>query len=485
MWVTQSILNSVMSSLLSFDKDLNLQPALAESYTISPDNLIYTFKLRKDVKWHDGHAFSAQDVVATWKVIMDPKFAAIDQSGWNKISSIETPDDYTVIMKTSETYAPFLAFVAGTWRISPKHLIDKGVDSFKQEFGRHPIGTGPFKFAKWESRQFMLLERNPDYFGGSPKLDNIRIKFVPDTNTLLLQLQTGEVQMTDNLGATEYESIKQLTDSRIELTSGNTWTHIDLKNIDFLMDKRVRQALDYATPRQEIVNQLFKGLAIVASGDQSPATQFTNPNIVPRPLDLNKAASLLKEAGFTKNANGVLEKDGKPLRIEYFVATGYRPAKLAQQVVAASWRKLGVDVVESEQDPNIWVTADGMYYKKAMTASHYDFTNLIDPDNLFYWHSQYTPKEPGGIGGNYPAVFNPYEKQAQFDELTTSAAREMVTEKRKQLYWQIEDLIHEEVPAILLYWSKHIYVAPKNLTGFEPNGVLPLMANSETWAWSN
>jgi len=485
LWVTQQILNGVMNSLLIYDRNLTLQPGLAESYVVSDDGLTYTFKLRQGVKWHDGQPFTAQDVVATWKVIMDPKSGSIDQSGWSKIVSMDTPDDHTVVMKTSEVYAPFLSFVAGTWRISPKHLIDKGVDSFKQEFGRNPIGTGPFKLVKWEAGQYMLLEKNTDYFGGSPKLDRIQIKFIPDTNTLLVQLRTGEVQMTDATAATEYEAVTQLPNNKVILTDGNSWSHIDLQNIDFLMDKRVRQALDYATPRDLIVEELLNGLATVAVGDQSPATPYLNPNLKPRPYDLDKAAELLKEAGFTKNAAGILEKGGKPLKIEHWIGNGFQQVRLVQQVVVASWRKLGVYVETTEQDPAIWATASGMFYKKAMTAGEYDWANLIDPDNMFYWHSSYIPKEPGGIGGNYPAVFNLYEKQALIDQLTADANRTIDPEKRKQVYWDIQDVLHEEVPVIFLYWSKRIYVTPKNMTGFDPNGALPLLLGSEKWDLSN
>jgi len=482
LFTSNKVLWGVMDTLLRFDKTFVLGPGLAESYVVSDDGLSYTFKLRKGVMWHDGQPFTAADVVATWKVIMDPNFGAFNPLGWDKIESIQTPDDYTVVVKLSEQFAPFLAWVAGNTLISPKHLIDKGVDSFKQEFGRQPIGTGPFKLVKWTSGQSIALEKNAAYWGGVPKLDAIVLKIVPDTNTLLTQLKTGEVQLTDGLGALEYEAVKSLPNNTTLVLTGNNWQHIDLKNISFLMDKRVRQALDYATPREDIVNQLLHGLAEVATSDQAPTTFFFNPNVKARPYDLDKATALFEEAGFAKNANGVWEKDGKSLKIEYWVPSGDATAKLVQQVVAASWRKAGVDVDSREEAmSSIW-GPDGFQFTQAMTAGQYDWFTPPDPDDMFFWHSKFIPSTPTSAGGNVIAYFNKLDAQDEFDALTAAGATEVNPEKRKAIYWQVQDLLHEEVPVIFLYWGKRIFVLPKQLRGFEPIAALPLLYGSEKWS---
>lgn len=474
------VMYGVFDPLVNFDKDLNLIPGLAESWSVSSDGLIYTFKLRKGVKWHDGQPFTAADVVATWKVVMDPKFGAFFTSGFDKITAIDTPDDYTAVMKTSEPYAPFLNFVGGAL-ISPKHLIDKGVESFKQEFGRRPIGTGPMKFVQWDSAQQIVLEKNPDYFLGAPKIDKIIFKIVPDTNTLVNQLTTGEIQMTDALGATEYEVVKKLPNSVTQLLTGVNYMHIDLKNVDHLKDKRVRQALDYATPKQQIVDQVLNGLAQVAVADQSPISPFYNPAIQPRPYDLDKAAALLTEAGFAKNSSGIWEKGGAPLKVEYWITSGDHTASVVGQAVTGSWRKLGVDVVERQFDIRNFATASSFFFQKQMTAGQYEwFLFPSEPDDKFFWHSDFIPKEPGGSGGHVTAFFNKLEQQTEFDKLTDAGARELDPTKRKAIYGQIQALLHEEVPTIFLYWDKRIFVAPKNLH-YETNGAVPLLFNVSTW----
>lgn len=478
------VLSGIMEGLMDFDANQILQPQLAESYTVSDDGLTYTFNLRRGVRWHDGQPFTAADVVATWKIIMDPDFAAFSQLGWDKITDIETPDEYTVVMKTAEKYAPFLTYVASSF-ISPKHWIDKGIDSFKQEFGRRPIGTGPFKLSRWETGQFIELAKFEDYWGGAPKLDKITIKIVPDDNTLMVQLTTGEVQLSDAVSAARIEEARRLPNSVVLTREGLEWTHMDLKNIGFLMDKRVRQALDYATPKQQIVDTLLGGLATIGIGDQAPGTPYFNPNIQPRPYDLAAAAKLLEEAGFKKNAQGILEKDGQPLVIEHWIVAGDQLTRQIQQVIAASWRQLGIDVQEREEDiKTIW-GPNGYQFTQAMTAAMYSWTNSNDPDNMFYWHSSQIPSDPTGTGGNLPAYFNRYEQQAKFDELTAAGASEIDPEKRKQIYWQIQELLHEDVPVIFMYWPQRLYVAPKNLTGFNPNTYNFLLWDAERWAFAD
>jgi peptide/nickel transport system substrate-binding protein len=479
-----NVLSGVMEGLLDYDTEQKQQPRLAESYTVSDDGLTYTFKLRQGVKWHDGQPFTSADVKATWEIIMNPDFAAYSQLGWDQITALETPDDFTVVMTTGEKYAPFLTYVGGT-PIAPKHEIDKGIDPFKQEFGRKPIGTGPFKVASWETAQAITLEANKDYWGNTPKLDKIVMKIVPDTNTLMVQLRTGEVQLTDAVPSIQYPEAQKLENSVVTLRDGTEWTHMDLKYIGFLTDKRVRQALDYATPKQQIVDQLLNGLATVGFGDQAPGTPWINPNLQSRPYDLEAAAKLLEEAGFTKNANGNLEKDGQPLIIEHWIPSGDEGTKRVQQVIAASWRKLGIQVDERDEDiKSIW-GPNGYQFTDKLTAGQYSWTNGNDPDSMFYWHSSQIPADPTGTGGNLLAYFQKFDFQDEIDRLTEQAAAETNFEKRQQLYWQAQELLHEQAPVVFMYWGKRIYTAPKNLTGFKPNSFNYLLWDAQDWAFAN
>lgn len=480
--VTSSNVNSaILESLLTYSDKGEIGPKLAESYSISEDGLTYTFKLRKGVKWHDGQPFTAADVVASWKIIMDEKFAAFQTLGWDKITKIDTPDDFTVVMQTKEKFAPFLTYV-GAGTITPKHLIDKGADTFKQEYGRNPIGTGPYKFIKWESAQYIDLEKNADYWGGAPKLDKIRIKLIPDDNTLMVQLGTGEVQMA-SVAPVHYVEAQKLPNSNVILNNSNSWNHLDLKMIDHLLDPKVRQALDFATPRQQIVDKILNGLGVVAVADQLPETPYFNPNLTARPYDLDKAAALLNEAGFKKNADGILEKDGKPLAIEIWIISGGQQDKQKQQVIAASWRKLGIKVDEREEDIKSIFGPNGYQFTQKMTAGMYSWFNGNDPDDMFYWHSSQIPKDPTGSGGNVQAYFNKFNFQDEIDKLTEAGAKEVDPIKRKEIYIKAQEVLQREVPVLFLYWDKSINVAPKNIVNFKPNPFTYTFWNVTEWAF--
>ncbi len=481
--ITSDVLTAVMEGLLTYNDKGELVPQLAESYAVSEDGLTYTFKLRKGVIWHDGKPFTAADVKATWQIIMNPDFAAWQTLGWDKITDIETPDDLTVVMKTTEKYAPFLAYV-GTGAISPKHKIDLGWEKFKQEFGRSVVGTGPYKFVKWESGQFIEIAKNTEYWGGVPNLDSIKLKIIPDSNTRMVQLGTGEVQVVDGLSANQYEEAKKLPNTQVILTTGRGWNHLDLKFVDFIMDTRVRQALDYATPRQQIVDSLLNGLGDVAVADISPISPFFNPEVTARAYDLDKAAKLMEEAGLKKNVAGFLEKDGKQFDLEYWIISGEQQGKRVQQVIAASWRKLGVNVTEHEEDISSIFGPNGYQFNKKMTAGMYSWFNGNDPDDMFYWHSSQIPKEPTGSGGNTVGYFNQFSFQKEIDDLTAAAAQEVDVAKRKALHFKIQELLQKEVPVIFLYWAKNIAVAPKNLANFKPNPFNYIMWNVKDWGFT-
>jgi peptide/nickel transport system substrate-binding protein len=478
---TFEALTAVMEGLISYNEKGEIVPQLAESYSVSEDGLSYTFKLRKGVTWHDGKPFTSADVKATWEIIMNPDFAAWSTLGWEKIESLETPDDLTVVMKTAEKYAPFMAYV-GAGVISPKHVIDGGWEKFKEAFNRSVIGTGPYKLVKWESGQFIELAKNETYWGGTPNLDSIRIKIVPDSNTRMVQLGTGELQVS-SVSAEQYEEAKKLPNSQVLLTNGNAWNHLDLKYVDFIMDTRVRQALDYATPRQQIVDSLLSGLADVAVADISPISPYFNPEVKHREYDLDKAAKLIEEAGLKKNAAGFLEKDGKQFDLEFWIISGEQQSKRVQQVIAASWRKLGVNVTEHEEDISSIFGPNGYQFNKKMTAGMYSWFNGNDPDDMFYWHSSQIPKEPTGSGGNTVGYFNQFSFQKEIDDLTAAAAQEVDVTKRKALHFQIQELLQKEVPVIFLYWAKSISVAPKNLANFKPTPFAYTMWNVKEWGF--
>ncbi|MER3485901.1 MAG: hypothetical protein C4345_07980, partial [Chloroflexota bacterium] len=506
-WLSQLVTGSdvycgIVETLFKYDSTQTLQPALAESVEISPDGLTYTFKLRPNVTFHNGDPFSGRDIVECWKMIMNPDFGAFSQLGWNKITDITLADnDLTVTMKTSEAYAPFISYICDNGsNICPASAMAKGIDNFKQEFGRAPIGTGPMKFVEWRAKEQITLERNEQYWGEKPRLERVIYRIVPDDNTQLVQLRTGEIQYCASsgaLGALRVDEALGIEGVTVYEHLTMAWSHLDLKHIDFLRITKVRQALDYATPKEQIINQLLKGRVVPSVVDQAPGTWAFNPNIQPRPFDPEMAKQLLREAGLSEEDGGWsgptpapskeidpnIDRNGpvKKFEMELWGISGDSQSQQIIQVIAAAWNSIGIKTEAKFEDVSTIWGPEGYQFTDKMTACLYSWFNANDPDDMFYWHSSQIPSTPTGSGGNLPAYFFPYNFQAQIDDLTSRAAKETDQEKRKELYWQIQELLHEEVPVIFIYWGKAFPVVANNVGGVWPSAFNRLLWNVNQW----
>lgn len=503
-WLSQLVTGSdvycgIVEPLMKYDSNQQLVPCLAEGFTISDDGLTYTYTLRQGVTFHNGDAFTGQDVIDSWKMVMDENFAAFNTLGWDKITDITSPDAATLVVVTSEPFAPFISYMSDNGsNIAPSKELAKGADTFKQEFGRAPIGTGPFSFVEWKAKEQIVLAANPNYWGGKPILDEIIYRIVPDDNTLLVQLQTGEINLSSSSGAIGALRVDEaLGFDTINVYEHPTlaWSHLDLKHVDFLRMTKVRQALDFATPSQLIIDQLLKGRATPSVADQAPGTWAFNPNITPRPYDLEQAKALLIEAGLTEddgwsgptpapdtddpNAPGT--GPVKKFEMEIWGIAGDTQSQQICQVIAQSWNELGVKTEAKFEDVSTIWGPEGYQFTDKMTACLYSWFNSNDPDDMFYWHSDQIPDSPTGSGGNLLAYFHPFNFQAEIDDLTSRAALETDQEKRKELYFQIQELLHEEVPAIFIYWSNQFPAIGKNVGGVWPSAFNRLLWNANQW----
>jgi peptide/nickel transport system substrate-binding protein len=498
-YITQLVTSSdvvygILDGLHTYDSKEQLIPRLAESFEISDDGLTYSFTLRDGVKFHNGDTFSGEDVIACWKIIMNPDFGAFNQNGWDKIKDIKV-DGNQLVMTTSEVYAPFMSYVADT-RIAPKSAIDAGVDSFKQDYGRAPIGTGPFKFVEWKAKDQIVVDKFADYWGEPAHLDRIIYRIVPDDNTQIVQLRTGEIQLVGSAGAlgpSRVDEALQIEGITLLEHATQAWNHIDLKQWDHLRMTKVRQALDFATPSKDIVEKLLKGRALPSVADQAPGSWAFDPDIQPRPYDLEQAKALLAEAGLTPGADGVLQGpvptddpnvgDGevKPLDIELWFVSGSTDSERICQVVGQSWNSIGVKTTVKNQDVSTIWGPEGYQFSERMTGCLYSWYNGNDPTDTFYWHSSQIPDSPTGTGGNLPAYFHTYSFQDEIDRLTTEGDSTTDQEERKKIYAQIQELLHEEVPVIFIYWQKAYPAVAKNIGGFWPSAFNYLLWNANEW----
>ncbi|SMC74550.1 peptide ABC transporter substrate-binding protein [Sporomusa malonica] len=441
---------------------------------VSPDGLTVTYRLRPGVMWHDGTPFTAEDVKFTWQLIMNRKVNIVSRDGYDRISSIDTPDKQTVIVKFREYYAPYLTLFT---TILPKHKLESAGDINKASFNRAPIGTGPFKFKEWQIAEAITFEANPGYYRGKPRLDSIVYKVIPDPNLLLTQLKAGEVDIVSSIGFSYLDQVKAIDGMRTVITSTMVWEHMDF-NLDnpLFQDVRVRKAITSTIDRQAIVSSVLKGAASPAYGDQSPLSWAYNPMQQPPARDINAARDLLAQAGWQPGPDGVLTKDNKKLAFSLATPTGNKQREQTAQKIAEQLKEIGILVEVRPIDAPLFFS-DVLKNRRFETAV-YAWVAGVDPDNLNLWHSRKIPSRANAYDGqNYPGWRN-----QEVDKLIELGVRTIDITARKDIYFRIQDFIREDCPVVPLYFRGNIDVVKVSVTNYQPNPT-PSGNLWNAWQW--
>ncbi|MBE4908524.1 hypothetical protein IMZ08_10695 [Bacillus luteolus] len=485
-WATTSdtnVTHMVFDSLVIPDEELKMVGRLAENWTVSDDGKTYTFNLKKDVKWHDGQPFTAEDVEFTFTSLADSTYdagaywrvdpivgAAEYKAGTaDKVAGIEVVDEHTIKFTTKESFAPFISglFIG----VLPKHILgDVSPGEWeKHESNRAPIGTGPFKFVKWETGQYIELEANKDYFDGPPNLDKVIVRF-GDANTMLASVLSKDVDITSvpiaetpSVSTLDYASLVNQTSLSVYYVGFNA------KN-DHFKEPKVRQALAHAVNKQAIVGSILGEYGKVAD-DIFPSNHWShNPNLPIYDFDTSKSDALLQEAGYQKNGNGIYEKDGKELSFLMEVPTGTKEREKSAVLLKQMWESMGVKMeIRSLDFPTLVTkllpkTDDGK--QREVTKDDYDayilgFGVEADPDEYrSYFGSAYMP--PNGynfVGYSDPLV----------DELLEKQTTEVDFEKRQQLIWEVGKKLAEDEIWIPLYEQVSPFVVNNRVQGFAPD----------------
>ena len=459
---SHEVAGMMFNGLVKYDTDLGVIGDLAESWEITSGGLTITFHLRKGVKWTDGVEFTAEDVKFGFDTITDKKTPTAYSEDFLQVKKAEVVDKYTFKVTYDKPFAPALTSWGGLV-ILPKHLLD-GKDITKTEFGRDPVGLGPYKLTKWVTGQELLLDSNHDYFEGRPYIDRFIYRIIPDQATMFLELQTGGV---DKMGLTPIQYTKQ-TDNDFFRNNFQkfrypqfvyTYMGFNLRH-PFFKDKRVRQAIAYAIDKSEIVDVVLFGLGSPATGPYVPNTWPYNPNVKEYTYDPEKAKQLLTEAGWKLNNKGIMEKDGRPF--EFTIRTNMGNTLRMNTATIIQWRlaKVGIRVkIEAIE----WSTFVNQFIdKRRFEAVILGWSIGLDPDQYDIWYSGKTKeKEFNFVGYNNPEV----------DALLEKGRRTYDVAERKKAYFRIQEILADELPYIFLYVPDATQIVHARFKGIKPSPI--------------
>ena len=450
------------------------QPILVEAPPeVSEDHLTYTFTTREGIKWHDGQPFTPEDVLFTFKAAMCPLVdSAPVRSYLTELKDIQV-NGRTIRFFLSKASVFNVINLANTLAIIPKHVFDAGglldavtykdiigpkgttdpnIKKFAEQFNNHPasrapIGTGPYKFEKWDTGREIVLKRNDDYWRAKPYLDKIIIRIIQDYPAALTALKAGEIDLQPRLLPIQYAQQtsgaafdQQFVKAKYSIPS---YYYIGWnEDRPFFKDKRVRQAMTMLVDRQQMIQAIRFGLGSVAASHFNPASKQFNPNIKPWPYDPKRAVELLEEAGWIDHdGDGIRDKDGVKFSFEF---QGYNGSTILPQlmpIVREEFRKVGIEMKERIIEFNV-LTQNLKEHRFDVASLGWTADLTQDPYQI--WHSSATNK-----GSNFVNFRNP-----ESDRLLEQARLEFDDEKRKQIYWRWQELIHEEQPYTFLFYTE-------------------------------
>lgn len=435
---------NVYSSLLRFDKDMNLVPELAEKWEISPDNLTYTFHLRQGVKFHTGRPFIAKDVQYSLMRILDKATGSPNSWAFDAIDRIETPDDATAVIVLKQPYAPLLPHLAE----QVAAMVPEEEVKIDGDLQKKMVGTGPFKFVEWTPGTSLKLERNPDYWEeGLPYLDGIAFQPIPDDTARSTALRTGTVDVIEYVPQKDVPILEQ--DSNISLVGGlrSSYGYVGFNTARKPFDNiKVRQAFNWAVDPQEVVDVAAFGLGDPLNGG-GPIPKFDwayAADLHVYKKDLDKAKQLMKEAGYPDGFKATIKGGAQ---YDWIIKTA---ESVAEQV-----KPLGVELEVVRQEWGLHL--DEVFTKKDFDAVALGWIGFVDPDDYMYgqFHS--------GQAWNYVGLNDP-----EVDRLLDEGRSVLDQEQRKKIYHDLQARLLELAPYIFLY-TQHQYEGLQTyVQGFEP-----------------
>lgn len=443
---------------------------------ISNAGRTYTYHLRGGVLWHDGVPLTARDVAFSWRAIMSPRNNVLHREGYEEVTSIATPDDRTVVVHLRRRYPPFVTqffttLQEGAKPIVPAHLLEHSPSLTDGPFNAHPIGSGPFRFVRWDRGSAIVLERNDRYFKGRPKLDRVELEIVPDENTLMTLMRTHAVDLPVSTSQLTWDRLRAVAGLRVRLDPWNSELLLALDDArPALREIAVRQAIAAAIDYRAIIHKLTYDSAQIATDVVAPG--FTGyAHNAPYAYDPPHARKLLDAAGWRANPDGARSKNGVPLDLLMVVASkGSGPLYAVQ--LQRMLHDVGITVTIKTYPYKGVYAYDGPIVTGRYDLAVYGNTLPYDPDRTSTLTcDQFTPKGMNEFRFCDPALDALERQGLDTDDLLL----------RSSYYSEAGRRIHADVPYIPLFLQRRPAVMNDDLRGYDPSPAAAPWWNAWTW----
>jgi len=452
-------------------------PGLAESWEISADGLSYTFTLRQDVTFHDGTPLNAESVKATYDRMIDPATKSLQIARLGPYDRSEVVSEFVVRIYLTEPFAPLLSSMS---EVALAPISPAAVEALGDGFARTPVSTGPFKVKEWPDETTLIFERNPDYAWapefftnpGPAHLDTITYRFIEEESTRMVSLETGEADIVEQLPAMEIQTVQE--NEKFQLSSSVLPGMPELCSINVsngpTQELAVRQAMLFGVDREALALVLFQGGFPAAHGPLTSASWAYWEGVEDMyPFDPDKAADLLDKAGWVMGGDGVREKEGQKLTVRAVTSAGGETQRVAE-FVQASLMELGFDYVVEAMAYEATATR---FAENDYEVGRFGLVSIDPHDSLFAaFHSS---QIEGGSQFNRSRI-----DDSEMDELIERAAVEGDTEKRGEIYRELQQRIMEQALILPAFERPTAYGLQPRVHGFADD-LLGRPYLSNTW----
>lgn len=463
--IVESICGGIFDTLIRRDWEMNLSPGLAKSWDTSPDGKTITLQLEENVLWHDGQPFTSDDVVYTYSDLV-PNYSPFYKAYFGNLESVEASGEHSVVFKLKAPNPDFLAHIAqeAGGVPMPKHLY-AGTDVMKNPSNTNPVGTGPFKFVRWDKTASITLAKNPDYYvKGRPYLDTIVWAFIYDAAAAVAAFQAGTVdQLFGEQEPSELPVLQQIPDATVDLRFAPSQPfhkmQFNLRD-PILKDTKVRQALYHATDISEIWEKIMFKEAVISTGPLSQGTftkKFYTPDVQAYPLDVDNANKILDDAGYAKKS------DGKRFQLQCVIPSSATWFIKKCELLRNQWSKIGVDLVNVAEEDTLFLQHVFLEWKFQVNPV-WEYGGPTIGDALGYLHSSQMIKA-------YFTNNMGYSNQ-KVDQLLDSQAVETDANARISMVQQIQQEVMKDPPEIYLYTAQNMFPYKSKFHGLPaPPGV--------------